>query len=375
MKVQRIELFPNEYGYLLLDNENQVIESVHKYLRFLYRTNKAANTIKNYSYHLKIYFEYLQEIGIKYDEIFNCPDITGVELLINFIAWLRPSKNLLQAGLLFNSPTEGRSNSTINLIMTAVLGFYDFLGRTDGIKNLDVYKLQRNIPRFRSFLSELTNSKRNVQKSILKLRNIEPKLESISRDQFDMLFDACKSYRDKLLISIMFEGGFRLGESLGLHTDDLKVWDNDADIVYRKNLENGASVKNHAEGKISVPPNVMALYTSYLSLEFCDSSSEFVFINLRGPNKGKPMNSNTVERLFARLSIKVGFHVHPHMLRHGHASELYESGKYGIIEIKDRMRHRSINSTQRYIHLSLEYKRRKFDEFRQHINEKYHGKD
>lgn len=66
MKVQKNAIGNNQYRYLLLDNEFNVIEPVKRYLKFLDNKDMAESTLKNYAYHLKAYFEYLNEIGLSY---------------------------------------------------------------------------------------------------------------------------------------------------------------------------------------------------------------------------------------------------------------------------------------------------------------------
>ena len=70
----------------------------------------------------------------------------------------------------------------------------------------------------------------------------------------------------------------------------------------------------------------------------------------------------TVERLFERLSLKVGYKVHPHMLRHGFATEKLEAG-WQMIDIKMYLRHKSITSTQIYATYSDSLKQKKMSEF------------
>ena len=56
----------------------------------------------------------------------------GVRSRAGFVAWLKRSKHArdLQLG---RSVSQARSNATINLYLTAVSGFYDYLFRTEQI--------------------------------------------------------------------------------------------------------------------------------------------------------------------------------------------------------------------------------------------------
>ena len=170
------------------------------------------------------------------------------------------------------------------------------------------------------------------------------------------------------MIALIFESGIRLGEALGLRKSDIVIWDNKIKIVARENKENGASVKNKAEGEIIIPSYICDLYIKYMQEEYIDNKEGYIFINLKGPNKGYAMKAITVQKLFNRLSNITGIKVNPHMLRHSHATELIEIGGWDCINVKDRLRHRQIQTTiNTYVHLSDKYKKKKYKEYQENL--------
>lgn len=361
MKVQKIDIGNNQKRYILLDNDFKVIEPVKRYLKFLDNIDRSENTLKNYAYHLKSYFEYLDEVGIAYDEI-SSEGNNPIEILGNFASWLE-TPTILNEKVAYLTPQDPkRKNKTINIIVDTVLGFYEFLARGNELPGLDVYKEQRMNPQFKKFLHELVPNSNKIRKNILHRKTEEKEVESITREQYNQLLEHCNSLRDKALIAVLFEAGLRLSEALGLFIEDIEPFNNKIKIQPRENLENGASVKNKAKGELYVPPYVMKYITDYIVEELVDLDTNFLFVNLEGKNKGKPMKPITIQKLFTRLSKKVGFYVHPHMCRHGHATELIETG-WDLVEVKDRLRHRSLQSTTVYTHLSDEHKKKKINEF------------
>jgi site-specific recombinase XerD len=56
-----------------------------------------------------------------------------------------------------------------------------------------------------------------------------------------------------------------------------------------------------------------------------------------------------VERLFVRLSAKVGFRARPHILRHSFASEVAMATKDPAL-VKELLGHASVSSTDVYLH-------------------------
>lgn len=361
MKVQDINTIRG-VRYILLDNEYKPIDSVKRYLKFLDNTGKSPYTLKNYAYHLKAYFEYLNIIDISYDELNTEEGKGALELFSDFIAWLQ-YPNYLNGNVVPITPQQtDRSNKTINIIMNTVLGFYDYLAKNNELKELDLYKVQRGNSKFKSFLYELVSNKKLIKKSILKKVIDEPELEYLTREEYNLIFSLCNNARDKIILSLMFEGGLRLGEVLGMHIEDVDIWDNKISIVPRENLENGARVKNQAKGIIFLPDYVMDLLSDYILNELDEYDTDFLLVNLRGKNKGKPMKHITVQKLFERFSKSLDRSIHPHMCRHGHATELLEAG-WKLIDIKDRLRHRQINSTNVYTHFADEYKKEQVREF------------
>lgn len=360
MKVQKIDIGNYQFRYILLDDEFNVVDPVKRYLKFLDNSDKAENTLKNYAYHLKTYFEYLNEIGITYDEI-SSEGNNPIEILGNFASWLE-TPTILNEKISYLAPPEPkRSNQTINLIIIAVLGFYEFLSRGNELPELDVYKEQRMNPQFKKFLHELVPNSNKIRKNILHRKTEKKEVQAITREQYNQLIEHCYTIRDKALIAILFEGGLRLSEALGLFIEDIEVFNNKIKVQPRENLENGATVKNMAAGELYVPPYVMKYITDYIVEELVDLDTNFLFVNLQGKNKGKPMQPITVQKLFKRLSKKVGFYVHPHMCRHGHGTELIESG-WDLVEVKERLRHKQVQSTTVYTHLSDEFKKKKIQE-------------
>ena len=76
-----------------------------------------------------------------------------------------------------------------------------------------------------------------------------------------------------------------------------------------------------------------------------DSASPFVFVSERGGPLSPDMIARIVER--AGETAKLGFHVHPHMLRHATGYALANE-RTGTRLIQDFLGHASIANTVRY---------------------------
>ncbi|MBI6001206.1 tyrosine-type recombinase/integrase [Clostridium perfringens] len=350
IKVQEINTSKG-LRYILLDDEYMVVDEVKRFLKFLDTNGKSPNTLKNYAYHLKTYYEYMNKNNIPIKDLCNNKDKGPIDILSGFMLYLQyPS--IADKIISINGEQAVRSDATVNIIMDTVLSFYQYLSKNNELEELDIYKNQRSNTKFKSFLHELVSNKTEMSKSIFKKKIITKEFEYITRKQFNELFFACNTERDRLLLALLYEGGLRINEALGMHLEDIsQLEDNIIHIVSRENNENGARVKNHAEGIIKVPNYIVDMILDYINNDILQYDSNFLFLNLRGPNKGSPLKVGSVEDLFKRLSKKVGYKVHPHMLRHGFATEKLELG-WSLEDISMYLRHKNIQSTQIYAHYS-----------------------
>jgi site-specific recombinase XerD len=103
--------------------------------------------------------------------------------------------------------------------------------------------------------------------------------------------------------------------------------------------------------QLQVTSELMRLYTDYLIHEFQAADYDYVFINLWKGLLGRPMTYSAVADLFKRLSKKVGFDVHQHILRQTHGTELIRHG-LDVLTVQKRLGHQSVQTTQKYVHLS-----------------------
>lgn len=355
IKVQVIDTTRGK-RYLLLDDDFRVIDPVRRWLKFLDSCGKSPYTLRSYAYDLLLYFSYLKTIEVTYADISTNAGKGPVDILSGFLLWLQyPST---QYGVLqFGGEAPMRSATSVNRIMTTVLGFYSYLANNHELEELDVYRNIRQNPKFKGFLSEMTRRSTLVHSSIFKQGAPNKDIEGITRDQFYQLRAACYTRRDRVLVSFLFEAGLRLGEALGIKLEDVQEIADQGKIslVSREN-KNGARVKRHSDRSVFLPPSLVKETIEYVTEDLTDLGTDYLFVTLNGKNKGQPMTPASVESLFQRLSDRVGFHVHPHMLRHGFAVEKLNSGNWGLADIKAYLGHTSISSTETYAKYSNEKK-------------------
>ena len=376
MRVQEVLLENNIRRYILVDEEGFPVIPVVKYLKYLDTTGKSRNTLKTYCYALKQYFVFLQEKKKDYREV-------RLEDLVEFVVWLRnPYESAKVTSL---QPVKAKkTEKTINLTITAVTNFYDYLYRNEEIQNDMVDKLLKQVftggrTRYKDFLYHVNKNKPS-NRHILKVKEPRKKLKVLTKEEVQQLIKATTNIRDRLLIQLLFETGLRIGEALSLFIEDF-IFDHKNGhrirLVNRGELENGAKLKT-GEREIYVSQALMDLLDDYLYevVDELNLNTNFVFVKLRGKNVGQPMTYCDVEALFKRLRKKTGIHVHPHLLRHTHATMYYQQTK-DIKQVQERLGHSQIQTTMNlYLHPSDEEIRENWEKAQHafHITKKS-GKD
>lgn len=352
MKVQEVILEKNRKRYMLLDDEGLPVIQVVKYLKYLDNREKSYNTQKTYCYSLKLYFEYLEEIDVDYKKV-------NINILSNFVGWLRnPYTNSKAISM---KPIKAkRTEKTVNLTVTVVTNFYDYLFRTEEINNDIIKKVIKQIftggrTSYKDFLYHVNKDKPS-NRNILKIKEPRRTIKVLTKEEAESIYRATTNIRDEFLIKLLFETGLRIGEVLSLFIEDF-IFNHDKGhkikLVDRGELPNGGKLKT-GEREIYVSQELMDLFDDYEYeiLDELEIDTNFVFIKLKGKNKGQPLEYSDVNAFFRRLKQKTSIDIHAHLLRHTHATLYYRQTK-DIKQVQERLGHSQIQTTMNmYLHLS-----------------------
>jgi integrase/recombinase XerD len=201
-----------------------------------------------------------------------------------------------------------------------------------------------------------------------RLRTVRPAHpEAALQTEWEALLEAALSWRDRFLLVLLWFGGLRIGELLGLRRADLHFMDSSTSlgcsvpgphlhVVRRDNNANRASAKSRYDRSVPVGAWVLAYYDRYATERLgCApaDSCDFVFVNLFHSPLGAPMTASAVRQGLQVLSRRAGLGraIHPHMMRHSAGTEMAEAG-VGIEVVQELLGHRSIISAQVYVHPS-----------------------
>lgn len=323
MRVEKISLNNGDTRYIVLDDDGSLVEPVNRFIKFKDNAGRSRNTLRAYCYHLAAYFEFLKQKNLSFEEV-------NMETIASFLTWLQnPSRNV---GLIFlDGKTRKLKNVTINVYLNSVMQFYDYLNRLSGTYGGLMQSLTTSQPghkrKYKGLLHHIGKTF-DFDAKYLKLRPEKSEKKMLSKADVEVLIRACNNQRDKLLLLILWETGFRIGECLSLWIEDFVVDGYQINLRDRGELENGAEIKTVTSPRtVDVSADLMNTYMDYLVDFHTDEiDTNFVFFKLSGPNKGKPLEYADVDSLFKRLRKKTGIYVTPHLFRHSHFDLLRRNG-------------------------------------------------
>jgi len=143
--------------------------------------------------------------------------------------------------------------------------------------------------------------------------------------------------RDRTLLLLMFRHGLRVSEAVALRWEQIDL---KAGLLHVQRIKNGVPSTHPLRG-----PELRALR----QLQRDWPESPYVFVSERGG----PMTTSNVRKLIARAGqqAKLGFSVHPHMLRHACGFKLANDG-HDTRALQHYLGHKNINHTVRYTEMA-----------------------
>ncbi|KFX54458.1 tyrosine-type recombinase/integrase [Clostridium botulinum] len=352
MEVVKVKTEDGKERYFVTDDLGLPIEPILKFIRFKDNTNYARNSLRMYCQHLKLYFEYLQQRNL------NFQDITIDDLAL-FVNWLQNPYESLKV-ILSHHIESTRSPRTINIIINTVLAFYDYILRHEEYSNNISDRLKKFVStpsrNFKGFLYGIAHEQKKVTSNILKLKVPKSRPKTLSKDEITKLIIACNNLRDKFLLSLLYETGIRIGEALSLWIEDFDISEMVIDLKDRGQLENNAEIKTvSSPRRIDISQNLVDMFMEYVAEYHTeDVETNHIFIKISGDNKYKAMSYTDVDNLFRTLKKKTDIYVTPHMFRHSSLTLLRMAGWQPEL-LRIRAGHKNIYTTMNtYIHPSNE---------------------
>ena len=332
------------YWYVRDEKEGVICELPSGYLMHKMRCRNSSNTIKQIARSIQFYLNYLDEKDTPLESVFSMKRSGQEEHFVRYLAYLQQGRHTDRAAL--------PSNATCNAYLKNVFGYLKYLdeegimeehlkvlrNRTAMIRNRIGVSIWYSYSSFCGFLPEQ-----------------KPVGRSIKKEEIEMLLSACTNCRDQLLLLLLMETGFRIGELLGVrYTEDVDTEKRALYVEYRGDNENGALAKNAEYRRAVISEETMNLLLFYLA-EYHDliRKGDYLFVTLTGKNAGRPLCVDTVYAVFDELEKKTGIAATPHMLRHYFANERRKAG-WDILLISKALGHAKIETTENYLHIEDE---------------------
>jgi integrase/recombinase XerD len=356
-------------GWTVVDDNFVEHPRAAEYLRALLDAEgRSVGTAHTYAGRLALYLTWATGAGV--DE--RSP---GNQSLANFARWLErtPSRKHRQGRDRRRAPASNvaslaavRTPATVDGILISVVEFLRFGVSRGWADTADVAGLSEK-RELRFLPPGWDRGEREgrpvVQRRRVRRRHVEKPPATLTSDEVGALVDACANVRDRFIVEMLYAGGLRVAECLGLHLCDLhfvpsaahlgcKVVGAHLHVVRREDNENRALAKSTFPRVLPVTTALVRCYDAYRAeRDFIPEAAEsdYLFVNLYRPPLGRALSAGSVEELFARLSARVGFRARPHMLRHSFASEVALATKDPAL-VKELLGHASVVSTDRYLH-------------------------
>ena len=206
---------------------------------------------------------------------------------------------------------QGYANSTIGNIVYALNHYFRFLGKKIKLKPPKSHKRQPNF---------------------------------LTVEEAQDLVKVVPNLRDRAIVMALLYSGMRVSELCNLDFDDLHL--NDQEIVVR-------DTKTYHDRKVVISEKCVKAFEKYFE-SLPNSDKQAVFLSRRG----RRISRNQVYTLIKKYGRLAGIqkNVTPHVLRHTLATNMIAHGA-SIIEVKEQLGHRSLESTLQYVHLQIDHRK------------------
>ena len=158
---------------------------------------------------------------------------------------------------------------------------------------------------------------------------------------------ALRTDRDRAMVAAMVLGGLRRAEVIGLRLEDLRLGE------WRVFINEG---KGGHQRLVPVSPTFFAIAAAYMNQERpAGAPTDRLFVVLKGPRRGRPLSIEGLDEIMSGARGRAGLaHGTCHELRHTCLTRLREAGM-SIEALQAQAGHRSIASTQLYLHLGSDW--------------------
>jgi integrase/recombinase XerD len=344
----------------LVRTDGSVDDDVRAFLAFLTARDFSPNTTRAYAYDLLKLLTFLESRG------WSVQHFTPARA-VEFLQWLRQQASRrrgqrYEVAAVTDTGGVPLSARTCNRVMACVSSFYEYLitaeryhGRENPIVKQEDTASARVPARFRQPL--VTSADQRPIRRMLHVRTTEPLPRPIPDDTYLAILEQLRTLRDRALLELMWEGGFRPGEVLGFQLEDISYGRRRIAVRHRDDHPQRVRQKSRRERVVDLlEERALPALNRYVMLERPqDTDCPYVFlVGGRGSRRDIPLGYNGLFRMFTRATTRAGVRtawLTPHCLRHTHATRMTELGMREL-PLGARLGHASPESTRKYVEVS-----------------------
>jgi site-specific recombinase XerD len=297
---------------------------VDRYLEFV-AGRARPNTLRAVAFDLKAFFVVVAK---------DPAEVTAADVF-DFLADQRGDRSVVRLA----DRGSGLSAPTIARRLSSVSGLYAYL-----IARGDTPVQASPVPRGLSTRRQ-GGSRRSRTVPLVRVPRTLPKI--LQPEEVDRLVAALRTHRDRAMALGMLLAGLRRCEVLGLRFGHVQIADRRLFVAEGKG------------GHHRVVPAADRFFDElgdYLHDERpAASSTDRVFVVLKGPRRGLPLSAEGLDEILAGARWRAGLeHATCHELRHTCLTRLREAGM-ALEAVQAQAGHRSIESTRIYLHLTNDW--------------------
>lgn len=311
-----------------------------KYLKYKVKSGLSPETVQHSARSLCYYLNYLAAQNIELEQVTELSYEKQNSHFIHFLYWLKEGNHLIK------KREKVTGNGTCNAYLKDVFGFFSYLdtcGYTRPLRVLsynqitvaNAYGVKRTL-RSRSFKGYLKAKERNVR--------------AAEESEIIQVLAACTNIRDQLLLLLLGETGFRIGELLGVdYIKDIDYENYTIRVFFRDDNENEARAKNAEYRRSKISEDTYRFLLHYLNeYHRLLQHQSYLFINISGDTAGKPLKVESVYDMLNRMQKKTGIKLTPHMLRRYFARTRWDAG-WPLELLSQALGHKHLDTTTRYL--------------------------
>jgi integrase/recombinase XerD len=292
---------------------------VDSYLAFVAGRSRP-NTLRAVAHDLKTFLAVIGKDPV---------DVVAADIF-EFVADQRGDRTVVR----ISDGESGLSARTIARRLSSISGLYAYL-----VARGDTPVRSNPVPRG---LSTRRRGGGRQQVPLVRVPRTLPKI--LAPAEVTALLGALRTHRDRAMVYAMVLGGLRRCEVLGLALGDVQVPERSLFI---------AEGKGGHQRVVPISNTFFAAVGDYLRDERPkNSDTDRVFVTLKGPNRGRPITADGVDKILQAARVRAGLErATCHQLRHTCLTRLREAGME-LEAVQAQAGHASIESTRIYLHLS-----------------------